>query len=91
MRRTHSKVHRPYKVPIIFPLLTLFVSVFLVLTPIISEPDIKYLSAIAFILSGVVFYIPFVYFKRRPRIMNKLTTFIQKSFLVAPSNEDKDS
>jgi solute carrier family 7 (L-type amino acid transporter), member 9/15 len=90
MRRTHAKVHRPYKVPIILPILTLLVSIFLVLTPIVAHPDIKYLSAIAFILSGVAVYIPFVYLKKRPRIMNKMTNLVQMCFLVAPTNEEKD-
>lgn len=71
MRKTHRKVHRPYKVPIILPIFTLFVSIFLVLTPMISKPDVKYLFAVGFILSGVAVYIPFVYYKIRPRIMNK--------------------
>jgi solute carrier family 7 (L-type amino acid transporter), member 9/15 len=87
MRKTHSHVPRPYKVPNIFPIFTLLVSVFLVVTPIISEPDIKYLSALGFIFSGVAVYIPFVYMKKRPKIMNKLTHIIQLFFLVAPTNE----
>lgn len=91
MRKTHAHVHRPYKVPIILPIFTLLVAVFLVVTPIVSEPDIKYLSALGFILSGFVIYVPFVYMKKRPRIMNKLTKLIQLSFLVAPTTEDKDS
>lgn len=71
MRKTHKKVHRPYKVPIILPIFTLVVSIFLVVTPIISDPDIKYLSAMGFIFSGVAVYIPFVYLKKRPQLMNK--------------------
>lgn len=81
MRRTHAKVHRPYKVPLILPIFTLMVSIFLVVTPIISDPDIKYLSAIGFILSGVAVYIPFVYLKKRPQIMNKYEeSLINKKF-----------
>lgn len=88
MRKSHAKVHRPYKVPLILPIITLMVSLFLVLTPIISSPDIKYLSALGFILSGVCFYIPFVYMKKRPKIMNKLTHLIQLSFMAAPTEKD---
>lgn len=87
MRITHAQVHRPYKVPIILPIFTLCVAIFLVVTPIISDPDIKYLLALGFILSGILFYIPFVYLKKRPRIMNKLTHLIQLSFMVAPTSE----
>lgn len=93
MRRTHAKVHRPYKVPLILPIITLLVSLFLVVTPIINEPDVKYLSACGFILTGVAVYIPFVYMKKRPRIMNKITHLIQMFFMVAPTDfalEEKD-
>lgn len=89
MRKTHANVHRPYKVPLILPIFTLFVSIFLVVTPIISEPDVKYLTAIGFILSGVLFYIPFVYMKMRPKLMNKLTHLIQLFFMVAPTSIDE--
>lgn len=71
MRKTHANVHRPYKVPLILPIITLMVSIFLVVTPIVTKPDIKYLSAIGFILVGIAVYIPFVYFKQRPRFMGK--------------------
>lgn len=87
MRRTHSKVHRPYKVPLILPIFTLCVSLFLVVTPIVNEPDVKYLSACGFILTGVAVYIPFVYFKKRPRIMNKITHLIQLAFMAAPTDK----
>lgn len=89
MRKTHANVHRPYKVPLILPIFTLLVSIFLVVTPIISEPDVKYLSAIGFILTGVAVYIPFVYMKKRPKIMNKLTHLIQLFFMVAPTCLDE--
>lgn len=89
MRKTHANVHRPYKVPLILPIFTLLVSLFLVVTPIISEPDVKYLSAIGFILTGVAVYIPFVYMKKRPKIMNKLTHLIQLFFMVAPTSLDE--
>lgn len=89
MRKTHANVHRPYKVPLILPIFTLLVAIFLVVTPIVSEPDVKYLSAIGFILTGVAVYIPFVYMKKRPKIMNKLTHLIQLFFMVAPTSIDE--
>lgn len=91
MRKTHANVHRPYKVPLILPIFTLLVSIFLVVTPMVSAPDIKYLFAIGFILSGVAVYIPFVYMKKRPRVMDKLTHLIQLFFMVAPTNVDEKS
>lgn len=85
MRKTHAHIHRSYKVPIILPIITLIVSVFLVVTPLVDNPSIKYLSAVGFILSGVIVYVPFVYYKVRPRIMDEITHYIQLFFMVVPT------
>ncbi|CRL02918.1 CLUMA_CG015850, isoform A [Clunio marinus] len=86
MRVTHANTHRPYKVPIILPIFTLFVSLFLVITPMVSEPDVKYFSACGFILLGIAVYIPLVYMKMRPRLMDKITHLTQLFFLAAPTS-----
>lgn len=70
LRRTHPHIPRPYKVPIIIPIFALCVAIFLSVMPIISEPSIKYLAALAFIFSGIAVYTPFVYHKIRPRWMS---------------------
>lgn len=71
MRKTHAHVHRPYKVPLILPILTLCVAIFLVFVPIISDPSPKYFFALLFILIGVAVYVPFVYYKQRPAFIGK--------------------
>lgn len=71
LRKTCPDLPRPYKVPLIIPIITLLVAVFLSITPLITEPPEKYLAALAFILSGLVFYIPFVYYKYRPKLMGE--------------------
>ncbi|GAB0089843.1 b(0,+)-type amino acid transporter 1 [Sergentomyia squamirostris] len=91
LRKTHAHVHRPYKVPIILPIITLAVSIFLSVMPMIADPSLKYLIAVAFILSGVAVYIPFVYYKKRPKIMSKFTFVTQMLFeVVPPENEPED-
>ena len=83
MRKTHAKVHRPYKVNIIVPWLTLAIAVFLTVLPIINEPDSpKFLYAILFILMGVAVYIPFVYYKYRPAIIGKKLLIIYLNFYL---------
>lgn len=84
MRKTHAKVHRPYKVPIIIPIFILGVAIFLSVMPIVSDPSLKYLSAVGFILIGVLVYIPFVYYKKRPAMMDKLTEITQLLFMAVP-------
>lgn len=73
LRKTMKDVPRPYKVPIIIPIFTLIVTIFLSLTPVIVEPSIKYLAAMVFIVVGVMVYVPFVYHKIRPKCMGMLS------------------
>ncbi|XP_055686469.1 b(0,+)-type amino acid transporter 1-like [Lutzomyia longipalpis] len=88
MRKTHANVHRPYRVPTLLPYITLAVSIFLSVMPMIADPSLKYLFAVAFILCGVAAYVPFVYYKKRPKMMGKLTYVIQVLFEVVPSEDD---
>lgn len=72
LRKTQPDIPRPYKVPLIIPIVTLAVAVFLSVTPIITEPPAKYLAALGFIAFGIIVYIPFVYYKYRPRVMGMI-------------------
>lgn len=72
MRKTHPHIPRPFRVPIVIPIFTVSVSLFLAIIPMITKPSIRYLFALGFILVGVLVYIPFVYMKKRPRLMSKL-------------------
>lgn len=71
LRKTRPDLHRPYKVPLVVPFLTLAVAVFLSVTPMFTQPPAKYLAALGFIISGLIFYVPFVYYKYRPKLMGK--------------------
>ncbi|XDV42694.1 hypothetical protein PO909_011312 [Leuciscus waleckii] len=72
-------------VPIIIPILVLLAAVFLVLAPIIDDPQIEYLYVILFIMSSSMIYIPFIHFKLFPGLLNKLTVFLQLFLEVAPT------
>ncbi|KAK7142826.1 hypothetical protein R3I94_012243 [Phoxinus phoxinus] len=76
---------RKITVPIIIPILVLLAAVFLVLAPIIDDPQIEYLYVILFILSSSMIYIPFIHFKLFPGLLNKLTVFLQLFLEVAPT------
>lgn len=89
MRKTHAKVHRPYKVPIVIPIFILGVAIFLSVMPIVNDPSLKYLSAVGFILVGVLLYIPFVYYKKRPAMMDRLTEITQLMFMVVPPEKSE--
>ncbi|XP_072545246.1 b(0,+)-type amino acid transporter 1-like [Salminus brasiliensis] len=79
---------RTYTVPIIIPILVLLAAVFLVLAPIIDNPQIEYLYVTLFILSGVLIYVPFIHYKLFPGLLNKLTVFLQLFLEVAPADKN---
>ncbi|XP_056281604.1 b(0,+)-type amino acid transporter 1 [Pseudoliparis swirei] len=79
---------RPYRVPIILPILVIIVAVFLVLAPIIDDPQIEYLYVTLFILSGAIVYVPFIHYKLCGGLLTKLTVFLQLFLEVAPAEKN---
>ncbi|XP_041827252.1 b(0,+)-type amino acid transporter 1-like isoform X1 [Melanotaenia boesemani] len=79
---------RPYSVPIVLPILVLLVAIFLVLAPIIDDPQIEYLYVALFILSGAIIYVPFIHFKLCPGLLTKVTVFLQLFLEVAPADKN---
>eukprot|EP00057_Strongylocentrotus_purpuratus_P017450 XP_011671924.1 PREDICTED: b(0,+)-type amino acid transporter 1 [Strongylocentrotus purpuratus] len=85
LRYKWPDAHRPIKVPIVLPIIVLIAAVYLVIAPIIEEPALEFLYAFLFILSGLIFYLPFVFYKKELGCMKYLTVFLQLLFQVAPS------
>ncbi|MGH0123704.1 UNVERIFIED_CONTAM: hypothetical protein FKN15_019407 [Acipenser sinensis] len=87
-----KKRHLPesYEVPVVIPIIVIITAVFLVLAPIIDDPEIEYLYVSLFILSGVMFYIPFIHFKMCPNFLTKATVFLQLFLEVAPTEKNTD-
>lgn len=85
MRFTKKHLHRPYKVPIIIPVIVFVLSMYLVVAPIVQKPQIEYLYASLFVASGLIFYVPFVHYKCRLGFMRKFTRYAQLLLNVAPS------
>ncbi|KAF4084282.1 hypothetical protein AMELA_G00126860 [Ameiurus melas] len=79
---------RAYTVPIFIPILVLLAAVFLVLAPIIDNPQLEYLYVTLFILSGALIYIPFIHFKLCPGLLDKLTVVLQLFLEVAPADKN---
>ncbi|XP_063053983.1 b(0,+)-type amino acid transporter 1 [Engraulis encrasicolus] len=89
----YLKIRRPelpraYKVPIIIPIFVLMAAVFLVIAPIVDDPQIEYLYVTLFILSGIIIYIPFIHFKLCPGILDRVTVFTQIFLEVAPADKN---
>ncbi|KAK3563019.1 hypothetical protein QTP86_013285 [Hemibagrus guttatus] len=83
-----SDLPSAYKVPIFIPILVILVAVFLVLAPIIDDPQLEYLYVTLFILSGALIYFPFIHFKLCPHLLDKLTVFLQLFLEVAPADKN---
>ena len=86
MRRTRPNHPRPYKCPLIIPILVLAISAYLIVAPIIDKPQIEYLYAAAFIGAGMFFYLPFVKYGYVPKFMGKPIKFQSTPIIPKPSN-----
>lgn len=45
------------------PILLLLIAIYLVVAPIVEEPQMEFLYAAVFVVGGLVFYFPLVHFK----------------------------
>ncbi|CAK8690777.1 unnamed protein product [Clavelina lepadiformis] len=87
LRIRRPKWQRPYKVFIGIPAICFIASLYLVVAPFLENPSLAYLYAAIFILAGLVFYFPLVYFKKVPLFMDPLTSFLQQALEVVPPPE----
>ncbi|XP_014237123.1 b(0,+)-type amino acid transporter 1 [Trichogramma pretiosum] len=85
MRRTRPNHPRPYRCPLAIPILVLVISIFLIVAPIVDNPQIEYLYAAAFIGAGMFFYVPFVKYGYVPKFMDGVNAFLQMLLEVAPT------
>ncbi|XP_069314653.1 B(0,+)-type amino acid transporter 1 [Eulemur rufifrons] len=92
MRFTRKELERPIQVPIAIPILVTVIAVFLVLAPIISAPAWEYLYCVLFILSGLIFYFLFVYYKFgwAQKISKPVTMYLQMLIEAVPPEEDTE-
>jgi len=78
--RFHKKyrdVHRPVRIPIFTPFIVFLAAIFIVVVPIIVDPQIEFLFAAIFIAIGFVFYVPLVHYKLQLGFMPYVTKFFQ--------------
>ncbi|CAM4820896.1 unnamed protein product [Rotaria magnacalcarata] len=73
---TKAKADRVIKVPIPVIIFMILVSIYLVIAPVISSPNIGYLVAIIILLIGLVFYYLFVFRKIQLKGMKKINMFL---------------
>ncbi|XP_078503535.1 b(0,+)-type amino acid transporter 1-like [Lissotriton helveticus] len=90
MKIKKPDIPRPYKVPIIVPVLFLIISIYLILAPVIDSPQIEFLYVFLFALSGIILYIPLVHYKLQPRFLSSATLHLQLLLEVAPTDKFED-
>ncbi|XP_069829229.1 b(0,+)-type amino acid transporter 1-like isoform X2 [Dendropsophus ebraccatus] len=88
MKIKKPDIPRPYKVPIIIPVIVLIASVYLVLAPVIDTPRMEYLYVALFFLSGVIVYIPVIHYKWSPGWFHSITLHLQLLLQVAPADKN---
>ncbi|XP_059164936.1 b(0,+)-type amino acid transporter 1-like [Physella acuta] len=81
---------RPYRVPLVIPIVMILISIYLVIAPIVQDPRIEFLYATIFIFGGTIFYIPFVHFKKKAPFFDHVTTLLQLIFEVVPPSKYVD-
>ena len=62
---------------ILIPILFVLISLYLVIGPIIDNPQIELLYAALFIVGGLLFYFPLIVFKLDRGCFGKLITFLK--------------
>lgn len=90
MRFTRKNAERKIKVFILIPIVFTLISIYLVIGPIIDDPQIELLYAFIFIVGGLVFYFPLVVFKLDRGCFDHFTKFIQLVCEVGPSPYQPD-
>lgn len=91
-REPFKSMHRPFKVWIWVPCVVFLFSLYLIVSPVINNPDLGYVFVLLLLLSGLVFYIPIhvwnvTYFDKP---MDRMTLFLQKILQLAPSQVKLD-
>ncbi|XP_004387657.1 b(0,+)-type amino acid transporter 1-like [Trichechus manatus latirostris] len=90
LRMKEKNLPRPYKIPTFIPVIMLLVSVYLVLVPIVDNPQMEFLYIFLFLLSGFPVYFLFVYFRCQPKCLQMATLHFQLLLEVAPTTKNVD-
>lgn len=86
----YKNLDRPYRVPTIIPIFAGLASFYLVVAPLIEEPNIGYAIVLVIALAGFIFYIPIHVYKVQwmDAWMNSITLNLQKILQLAPAEVD---
>ena len=89
-RRHLTRKTGEFRTPLIVPLLALVVCTLMFVAPFITDPKIEFFYGIAFILSGFIIYVPFVYLDKKIPGFDKVTVLAQLMMGICPTVLDSD-
>ncbi|KAI3387987.1 hypothetical protein SNEBB_004414 [Seison nebaliae] len=80
MRWTKPEETRPFKIPLILPIIAVFFSIFIVGGPLIYNPNVSHLISILIMLSSLTAFIPFIIWEKRISCFEKVTNILKNLF-----------
>lgn len=95
LRFRFQRRHRPrnkddFHLPLIMPILALLICILMFVAPFVTNPRIEFIYGLGFILSGFIFYVPFVHFGLQIPGFDHVTTFAQLLMNICPTVLDKN-
>ncbi|KAK7114156.1 b(0,+)-type amino acid transporter 1-like [Littorina saxatilis] len=88
LRYKEPHLKRPYRVPLLVPILVLLACAYLLLAPIIQNPGGSGSFTLLLLVLGLAAYVPFVHMNLTPPGMEKATMLLQKIFGIVPEHQD---
>ena len=76
---------RSFRTPLPVVFIGLLISLFMVVSPFVSSPKVEFLYGLAFLVVGVIVYIPLVHLQLSVPGFDRLTTLLQLILQVSPT------
>ena len=90
-RRRHKEDEkRRFKLPLVIPIISLIICIFMVVAPFVRDPKIEFIYGAALVAAGLFLYFPFVYFQLAIPGFDHVTLFLQLLMNICPTVIDLD-
>ena len=90
-RRRHKESEKQrFRLPIIIPVIALLICIFMIVSPFVSTPKIEFVYGAAFVIAGLLFYFPFVFFQLKIPGFDHITFVLQLVMNICPTELNID-
>ncbi|XP_045165905.2 b(0,+)-type amino acid transporter 1-like [Mercenaria mercenaria] len=79
--------HDGFKTPIIIPIVTALICIFMIVSPLVNNPRIEFLYGSGIVIFGLIIYVPLVHFQLSVPGVGSCTTFLQLLCNVSPTQK----